>query len=329
MSTDLLSQEEIDALLHGVDSGAVKTEGAGSAPDEVRHYDFSTQERIIRGRLPTLEMINDRFARQFRIGLFGILRRTAEISVKGIDLVKFSEYMHSLLVPTNLNLLRVKPLRGTALIVFEPRLVFTMVDGFFGGGRYPAKIEGREFTPTEMRVIQLLLQQAFIDLKEAWAPLMTMDYEYINSEVNPHFANVVTPREHVVVSKFHIDLDGFGGDMHVTYPYSMLEPIRMLLDAGMASDRAEKDDSWSVALREQVRDAEVELTGVLGELRLPLREVIALKAGDVLGFDMPHGIEVRAERMPLYRGQFGNSNGRKAVKVTQVVPAQAGSNRRH
>ena len=169
MGADLLSQDEIDALLHGVDSGVVETEPP-PAPGEARNYDFASQDRIVRGKLPTLEMINERFARTWRIGLFNLLRRSADLSVRGIDLVRFGEYMHSLQVPTNLNLVKMKPLRGTALVVFEPRLVFTTVDNFFGGtGKFHTRIEGREFTPTEMRVIQLLLKQTFADLAEAWA----------------------------------------------------------------------------------------------------------------------------------------------------------------
>ena len=173
---DLLSQDEIDALLHGVDSGAVSTEPEPVDPGTARTYDFASQDRIIRGRMPTLEMVNERFVRLWRIGLFSLIRRSADLSVRGIDLVKFGDYMHSLYVPTNLNLIRFKPLRGMGLIVFEPKLVFTVVDNFFGGdGRYPTRIEGREFTPTEMRVLQLLLKQTFTDLVEAWAPVMDVE----------------------------------------------------------------------------------------------------------------------------------------------------------
>ena len=205
---DLLSQDEIDALLHGVDSGAVETDPEPPS-GEARSYDFASQDRIIRGRMPTLEMVHERFARLWRIGLFNLIRRSAELSVRGIELIKFNDYMHSLYVPTNLNLIRFKPLRGTGLIVFEPTLVFAIVDNFFGGdGRYPTRIEGREFTATEMRVIHLLLKQTFADLREAWAPVMDVDFEYINSEINPHFANIVTPREYVVVCRLHVELDG-------------------------------------------------------------------------------------------------------------------------
>lgn len=122
MMSDLLSQDEIDALLHGVDSGAIETEEPPVDPGVARPYDFSTQDRIIRGRLPTLEMINERFVRTWRIGLFNLLRRSSELSVRGIEMIKFGEYIHSLYVPTNLNLIKFKPLRGVGLIVFELRL---------------------------------------------------------------------------------------------------------------------------------------------------------------------------------------------------------------
>jgi flagellar motor switch protein FliM len=270
--------------------------------------------------MPTLEMINERFARLFRISLFNMLRRSPELTVVGIETAKFSEYTHSLYVPTNLNLIRVKPLRGTALVVFEPRLVFSVVENFFGGdGRLSTKIEGREFTPTEMRVIQLLLRQTFADMQEAWSPVMKMDFEYLNSEVNPHFANIVAPSEIVVVSKFKIELEGGGGHIHITFPYSMIEPIRELLDAGIQSDRADKDERWIVSLREQIQDAEVELSSELARATISLRQLAQLKAGDVIPINLPKSLELCVERMPLYRGSFGVANGQNAIRITDVV----------
>jgi flagellar motor switch protein FliM len=316
---DLLSQDEIDALLHGVDSGEVDI-APPPAPGEARGYDFASQDRIIRGRMPTLEMINERFARLFRIGLFNMMRRTPELTVLGMELQKFNEYTHSLYVPTSLSLVRIKPLRGTALFVFEPKLVFAVVDNFFGGdGRYATKIEGREFTPTELRVIQLLIRQAFADLKEAWSPVLPLDFEYIQSEVNPHFANIVAPSEIVVVSKFRIELDGGGGDLHVTMPYSMIEPIREQLDAGVQSDRADKDERWSVALREQIKDAEVELESELARTTITLRELMSLKPGDVLPINLPKNIDLCVDGLPLFRGSFGLNNGHNAVRINEVV----------
>jgi len=321
---DLLSQDEIDALLHGVDSGAVNTEPEPVDPNVARPYDFASQDRIIRGRMPTLEMVNERFVRLWRIGLFNLIRRSADLSVRGIDLIKFGDYMHSLYVPTNLNLIRFKPLRGTGLIVFEPKLVFAVVDNFFGGdGRYPTRIEGREFTATEMRVIHLLLKQTFADLVEAWAPVMNVEFDYINSEINPHFANIVTPREYVVVSRFHVELDGGGGEVHVTLPYSMLEPIRELLDAGIQSDRIDRDESWNTTLRQQLLDAEVTVSTVLARKQIDLRRLTQLKVGDILPIELKPEIPVCVEDIPVFTGQFGLANGRNAVKITSTRPPGA------
>lgn len=323
MSMDLLSQDEIDALLHGVDSGAVDVEDAPPETGEARSYDFASQDRIVRGRLPTLEMINERFARTWRIGLFNLLRRSADLSVRGVDLLRFGEYMHSLQVPNNLNMVKMKPLRGTALVVFEPRLVFTVVDNFFGGnGKYHTRIEGREFTPTEMRVIQLLLKQTFADLVEAWAPVMPVEFEYLNSEVNPHFANIISPREYIVVSRFHVELEGGGGEFHVSIPYSMLEPIREQLDAGVQSDRGERDEGWTRAMREQLQDAQVELSSSLAQRQITLRQLSQLKVGDVIPIDLPGSVVLNVEQTPLFSGEFGTHNGRNAIKVTSVHAAR-------
>lgn len=324
MTADLLSQDEIDALLHGVDSGAVEVEEDEPAPGEAREYDFTSQDRIIRGRMPTLEMINERFARTWRVGLFNLLRRSADLSVRGVDLVRFGEYIHSLQVPTNINLVKMKPLRGTGLVLFEPRLVFTVVDNFFGGsGKYHTRIEGREFTPTEMRVIQLLLRQTFSDLAEAWAPVMPVEYEYLNSEVNPHFANIISPREYIVVSRFHVELEGGGGEFHVSLPYSMLEPIREQLDAGLQSDRVERDEGWVRAMRQQLMEAPVELTSALARREITLGELCRLKVGDVIPIDLPDTVSLEVERTPVFTGRFGTHNGVNAVKVTAVRPPRA------
>lgn len=318
---DLLSQDEIDALLHGVSSSDIDTEGDEDLDSgEARSYDFTSQDRIVRGRMPTLEMVNERYARLFRISLFNLLRRSAEISVGGVQMLKFSEYVHSLFVPTSLNMVRIKPLRGTSLFVLDPKLVFMVVDNYFGGdGRFHAKIEGREFTPTELRVIEMILQQAFVDLKEAWAPVISLDFEFINAEVNPQFANIVSPSEVVVVNTFHVEIEGGGGDFHITMPYSMLEPIREVLDAGVQSDRDETDDRWVTALREDVRGAEVGLSCALTEVEMTLRDVMKMKAGDVLPVEIPNLVTMCAEGVPIFRGKYGVSHGNHAVKVVEQV----------
>ena len=206
--------------------------------------------------------------------------------------------------------------------------MFACVDTFFGGdGRFPVKIEGREFTPTEMRVIQLLLRNVFNDLAEAWQPVMKLDFEYVNSEVNPHFANIVAPSEILVVSKFHVDLDGAEGDLHIVMPYAMIEPIREQLDAGLQSDRGERDERWTVNLRQQIQNAMVELSAQLATPRLSLRQLVALKPGDVIPIEMPEQLDICVDDLPVLSGTLGVSHGRHALKINHVVrrepPAKA------
>jgi len=315
---DVLSQDEIDALLHGVDSGAVKTEDV-VPPNEARNYDFANQVRIVRGRMPTLEMINERFARLFRSNLFNMLRRAPEVSVAPVKMQKFSEYVHSLHVPTSLNLVKILPLRGTGLVVLDPKFVFSVVDNFFGGNGRFAKIEGREFTATETRVIHMLLKYVFADMKEAWSHVARLDIEYLNSEINPHFANIVSPTEIVVITSFHIELDGGGGDVHITMPYAMLEPMRELLDAGVASDRVEHDERWAHALKEEIEDAEVELSTLLGRSRITMQQLLDLRPGDILPCDFAGRATVLAEDVPIFRGTFGVSHGQQAVQIEERV----------
>ncbi len=322
-ASELLSQDEIDALLHGVGDGEIDTEGEGDELlGEARSYDFASEERIVRGRMPTLEMINERYSRQLRISLFSMLRRSAEISVAGVSMIKFSEYIHSLFVPTSINMIKLKPLRGTALLVFDPRLVYILVDNFFGGyGRYHAKIEGREFTPTEQRVIQMLMEQCFKDMTRAWEPVMDVNFEFVSREVNPQFANIVSPSEVIVVSKIQIELDGGGGEIHLAMPYSMLEPIRDQLDAGLSSDRTEDvDDRWVRSLHDEVKSAEVELSSILAEKELTVADVVNMKPGDIIPFDMPDEVTLFAEQIAVFKGKLGVSNDQMAIQITGQSP---------
>ena len=317
-SEKILDQAEIDALIHGVDTGAVSTEPT-ALPGEARPYDFQNQMRIVRGRMPTLEMINERFARLFRVSLYNLLRRSPEISVAPVSIKKFSEYVHTLHVPTNLNLVKINPFRGTALVVLDPKLVFAVVDNFFGGTGRHAKIEGREFTATEQRIIHMMLRNVFADLHEAWSHVAPIEVEYLQSEINPHFANIVSPSEIVVITSFHVELDGGGGELHITMPYAMIEPLREVLDSGMASDRVEKDDRWNVCLREEIEDAEVELSTLLGRTSVTLAELVNLKPGDILTCDFTGKVLVLAEDVPMFRGSFGLSRGQQAIKFEERV----------
>ncbi|WP_339416607.1 MULTISPECIES: flagellar motor switch protein FliM [unclassified Pseudomonas] len=315
---DLLSQDEIDALLHGVDDGLVQTEMAAE-PGSVKSYDLTSQDRIVRGRMPTLEMINERFARYTRISMFNMLRRSADVAVGGVQVMKFGEYVHSLYVPTSLNLVKIKPLRGTALFILDAKLVFKLVDNFFGGDGRHAKIEGREFTPTELRVVRMVLEQAFIDLKEAWQAVMEVNFEYINSEVNPAMANIVGPSEAIVVSTFHIELDGGGGDLHVTMPYSMIEPVREMLDAGFQSDLDDQDERWVKALREDLLDVDVPLSATVARRQLRLRDILHMQPGDIIPVELPEEMIMRASGVPSFKVKLGSHKGNLALQVVEPI----------
>ncbi|WP_256935657.1 flagellar motor switch protein FliM [Vibrio diabolicus] len=318
--TDLLSQDEIDALLHGVDDVDDVDEPIENDNEGAVNFDFSSQDRIVRGRMPTLELINERFARHMRISLFNMLRKTAEVSINGVQMMKFGEYQNTLYVPTSLNMVRFRPLKGTALITMEARLVFILVENFFGGdGRFHAKIEGREFTPTERRIIQLLLKIVFEDYKEAWSPVMGVEFEYLDSEVNPSMANIVSPTEVIVVSSFHIEVDGGGGDFHVVMPYSMVEPIRELLDAGVQSDKMETDVRWSSALREEIMDCPVNFRVNLLEKYISLRDLMELQPGDIIPIEMPEHATMFVEDLPTYRVKMGRSEDKLAVQISEEI----------
>ncbi len=264
MSKEFLSQDEVDSLLRGVTGEA--EEAKPDAPEGgVRPYNMATQERIVRGRMPTMEIINERFARLFRIALYNFIHRSSEISVGPVRVMKFSEFIRNLPVPANLNLVQVKPLRGNALFIFDPNLVFMVVDSLFGGdGRFHTRVEGREFTQTEHRIIQKLLGVVFQTYGKSWETVQKLDFEFIRSEVNPQFANIATPNEVVVVTTFEVEFTGVGGSLHICMPYAMIEPIRELLYSTMQGDHVIADKRWLHMLSRQIQSAEIDLTAVLG-----------------------------------------------------------------
>ena len=322
---DILSQDEIDALLGGVGDGDIETDSDESYDEgDFPAYDFTSQDRIVRGRMPTLEMVNERLARHLRLSLFNLLRRSPEVSVGTLQTLKFSEYVHGLFMPACMNLVRVKPLRGTGLITFDPNFIFTVVDNFFGGtGRFHAKIEGRDFTPTELRVIRRILDDLFVDLAESWQPVLPLEFEYTGTEVNPHFANIVSPAEVVVVSVFHVELEGGGGDIHITLPYSMIEPIRHLLDTGVQSDRDERDERWLTSLRQDIETSSVQVGADLTQFELTLRELLQLAPGTVIPIEVPATVTACVDEVPVFHARWGVSpTGHLALKMTDPVRGQ-------
>ncbi|HMA12586.1 MAG TPA: flagellar motor switch protein FliM [Steroidobacteraceae bacterium] len=323
--SDVLNQDEIDALLHGVDSGAVDTAPRVTDSGGARSYDFSTQTRIVRGRMPTLEIINERFARQLRLSLYDLLRRSAEISVIGVSTQRYAEYVPGLAVPTSLNLIRFSPLNGTSLLIFEAKLVFALIDCYFGGsGRY-AKIEGRDFTGTEIQMIEMLMGMVVQATQDAWDPVLPVKIDLINREMNPNLANIVSPTEVVVVSRFRIEVDGVGGEIHITFPYSTLEPLKDTLRAGLQSDRASREERWSQIMRNELEESEVDLAASLGNARVSLGQLLDMRAGDVLPIEFDGRATVAADGVPLFRGELGQQRGKQVVRVAQLITRKTGN----
>lgn len=321
MTQDFLSQEEVDALLKGVTGESDEPAPTQDNDDGVRNYNLATQERIVRGRMPTYELINERFARNLRIGLFNYMHRNTEISVSPVRVQKYSEFIRNLVVPTNLNLVQIKPLRGTGLVVFDPNLVFLVVDNLFGGdGRFHTRIEGRDFTPTEQRIIQGLLKVVFGEYEKAWKPVFEIRFDYVRSEMNSQFANIATPSEIVVSTTFSLEFGGSSSaDMHICVPYSMVEPIRELLYSSMQSDHISSDKRWFEMLTRQIQDAEIEVAATLARGRITLREILEMKAGDVIPIDIPDLIQADVDHVPVLQCRYGVQNGNYALKVERFI----------
>jgi flagellar motor switch protein FliM len=258
MNQQILSQDEVDALLQGITGESQKLDKEVAPVDGIRDYDLASQERIVRGRMPTMEIINERFARNVRIGLFNFIRKSPEVSIGGIKVQKYSAFLRDIVVPTNFNIVAVRPLRGAGMIVCEPSLVFAVIDSLFGGaGKFHTRIEGRDFSPTEMRIIQRLVDVIITEYKKAWAGIYPLELEYQRSEMQPQFATIATPGEIVVATSFTLEIGDTSGTIHFCVPYATLEPIRDVLFSSMQGDSNEPDRRWLNLLKTEIQSAEL------------------------------------------------------------------------
>ena len=317
MADQFLSQEEVDALLDGVNGSSSDT------PDDesgIREYDLGKQERIVRGRMPTLEIVNERFARHFRLGLFNFIRRNPEISVGQSKVQKYGAFLRNIVVPTNINVMNVKPLRGSALVICEPSLVFTVIDNLFGGsGKFHTRIEGRDFSPTEQRIIQRIVELIIDEYRKAWDGVYPLELEYVRSEMHTQFANIATPSEMMVTASFDVEIGEAGGAMHICIPYSTLEPIRGMLHSSVRADQQQADRRWVTLLTQQLKSADVEMIAEFATASATLRQLIALKRGDFIALDMPETVTAMVDRVPIFACNFGVSNNRYAMKVREIL----------
>ena len=326
--SEFLSQDEVDSLLKGVNG---ETDEVADHPEtaegEVRSYNLASQERIVRGRMPTMEIINERFARLFRIGLFNFIRRTPEISVGPVRVLKFGEFIRNIAVPTNLNIIQAKPLRGNGLFIFDPNLVFLVVDNMFGGdGRFHTRVEGREFTQTEQRIIRNLLEVVFEAFTKSWETVHPLEFEFVRSEMNPQFANIATPNEVVIVTSFDIELGGNGGSFHVCMPYSMLEPVKDLLYNNVQGEHMAVDQRWLQLLSRQVQCADIELAATLGQADITLEKVLKMRNGDVILLEVNDNITASVDGIPVLECKYGVFNNQYALKIVKMLTNNEGDN---
>ncbi len=321
--SEFLSQDEVDALLKGVTGEVDEAEKEidASAP---RNYNLATQERIVRGRLPTLEIINERFARLLRIGLFNFMRRNSEISVGSVRISKYSDFIRNLIVPTNLNLVHFNPFRGTGLVIIDPNLVFLIVDNLFGGdGRFHTRVEGRDFTQTEQRIIQRVLEIIFENYSKSWEPVYPIECEYIRSEMNTQFANIATPNEVVVATTFSVELGSSTGDIHFCMPYAMIEPIRDTLASSLQGELLGVDKRWIRLMTQQIQSAEVEIVADLAKARMGLGDVMHMKVGDVIPLSLSETVEAKVDGVPVMECKYGLFNGQYALRVEKLLKANS------
>jgi flagellar motor switch protein FliM len=320
MADDILSQEEVDALLRGVSGESDAMSGAQPPQAGIRPYDIGRQERIVRGRMPMLERVNDQFARLLRNALSDFARRNIEVTAGPVCVLKYSEFVRNLVLPANLNLVQVKPLRGMGLMVLESTLVAQLVDWMFGGqAKFPACIEGRDFTPTEMRIIRRVLDIVFGCYRGAWEPVFPVECEHVRAETNPQFASIASPAELVVVTTFGINPGSGSADFHVCMPYAMLEPIRGVLYGSVQADRSVADNRWAALLASHVYGTQVELTANLATTDVTLRQLLTLQAGDVIALDLEPSIAAAVDGVPVMRCSYGVVDGKYALKVEQPV----------
>ena len=320
MSNQILSQDEVDALLQGISGESPQLEQERVDEGAIRSYDISSQERIVRGRMPTLEVINERFARNIRVGLFDLIRKSPEVAIGSIKVQKYSAFLREIVVPTNFNIVNVRPLRGSGLIVCDPTLVFAVIDALFGGaGKYHTRIEGRDFSATEQRIIGRLVEVITTEYKKAWQGVYPLELDYQRSEMQPQFANIATPSEVVVATSFTLEIGDSSGTIHFCIPYATLEPIRDVLYSTIQGDAAEPDRRWVTLMTQQIQSATVELVAELGHAPATVEQLLSFKAGDFIELDLKPAIQAMVSGVPVLDCHYGISNGKYALKVDQLL----------
>ncbi len=320
----ILSQDEVDALLRGVSDGDVETETpeVDEPQDGPVPYDLGNQEWVIRGRMPTLDVIHQQFSRLFRLALSDILRKTVEVSINNQSVQKFGEFTKRLPVPAFLQIISMEPLRGTAMVATDAATVYLLVDHFFGGaGQTHVKPEGQDFTLIEQRVMRKVMAMGLRDLQKAWEPVQKVDIKAVRAEMNPQLASIVLPADVVIVVTLGIELGNSVGDLHLCLPYAMLEPIRDRLQVSFQSDFYEVDHGWVQRFSSRLKDAPVNISITLGEVELSVEEFMQFSSGDVITLNQSTSqpLVATVEGVPKFRGFPGTSKGMQSFQIHDVM----------
>ena len=319
----ILEQDEVDALLRGLSGGDVETESDLPEDDSgVVSFDLANQDRIIRGRMPVLEIVNDRFARLYTNALANTMRKRVDINPISIDMSKFGDFMRSLPVPTSISIFKMDPLRGNALLVVDSRLVFALVENFFGGAGSQPKVEGRDFTPIEQAIVDRVVKIALANMEDSWKPVHEVHIEMIRSEVNPQFAAIVPPSDVVIVVTFEVELENAIGSLICCLPYATMEPIRSKLHASFQSERLEVDHAWISRFKERLFETPVDMLVRLGRTKITGRQLMQLQVGDILLLDTDEDdlLEAEIETVRKFYGIPGRVKGNKAFQVIKEEP---------
>ncbi len=317
MVDDILSQDEIDALLRGIEGGEVETETA-EAPSGIRVYDFTSQEKIVRGKMPSLDIINERLARNFRVSLASDIRKIVDVVNVNVSITKFYDFLRSVPFPSSLNIIKLEPLRGFSLVVFDAPMIFTLIEFYFGGsGKGYYKPEGREFTPIEQRIIHKVLMMFLESMEDAWRPVFPIKTQYVRTEMNPQFVTIVTPVDVVIETEFNLEIETRECKIMVCIPYSSVEPIKEKLYSAFMVDRDEIDLKWIGKIKEQIKRTSVEIEAILGKTKIDFNTLLDLKKGDIIALQrrIDEDVDILVEGIPKFKGKFGTFRGNYAVKI--------------
>jgi len=325
MAEQILSQVEVDALLRGLSNGDIKTESDVRSEEDygdVVPYDFANQDRVLRGKMPALEMINEKFVRSLRTSLFNLLRRSVDVASEGTRTMKYEEFLRNIQVPSSLNVFQLHPFRGHGLLAIDPALVFIIVDSYFGGdGRFHTRIEGRDFTNVEQAVVRKVVDLIFEEMTDLWKPVHPVEFRLVRSEMNPQFVNMISNAEHVMISAFKMEIESVSNNFFFCMPYATIEPIRDKLMGTQRIDSSEIDTKWKDNLRDEFSGVQMSIAAEMGLAEISVQELMGLKAGDIIQLDRKARdlLDISIEGVPKLLGRPGVLDNHYALKLTDLI----------